>query len=145
MVHLASLDIWFLHLLTLLLSIHISYVISVLFQYILSLYTHCLYARALFLYLTHSLGHFWWPWICTSRYWIFYALAQVFVELVHFARSWSFSLSSFGILISPIFLLFFDSRYISDSVFIPVLFIWYYVWMLICDIAIIMFCYSIDA
>jgi len=54
------------------------------------------YARALFLY-THSLGRFWRPWICTSRYWMFYALVQVFVELVRFARSWSLSLLIMGI------------------------------------------------
>ena len=42
-----------------------------------------------------------------------------------------------GILISRVFLLFSDSRYISDSVFISVLFIWYHAWMLIYDIAVI--------
>jgi len=51
-------DIWFLYWLTLLLSIHVSYVISVFFHYYLSLCTHYLYARVLPLFLTHSLGRF---------------------------------------------------------------------------------------
>ena len=47
---------------------------------------------------------------------------------------------SFGssiFLFSLFFLLFPDSRYISDSVFVPVLFIRYNAWMLICDIAVV--------
>ena len=60
---------------------------------------------------------------------------------VHWARTLCEELEflSFGsdILFSLVFLLFPDSWYISDSVFIPVLFIWYHAWMLICNIAVI--------
>jgi len=42
-----------------------------------------------------------------------------------------------GILISLVFLSFHDSRYISDSILIPVLFIWYHAWMLLCNITVI--------
>jgi len=55
-----------------------------------------------------------------------------------FTRSWSFSLFDSGILTS-FYSCFFTFLYscISDLVFIPALFIWYHVWMLICDIAVI--------
>jgi len=68
---------------------------------------------------THSLGRFWRPCICTFRYWIFYALVQVFVEFVRFARSWSFSLLIliFLPLFIPIFVLFLIHVYQIQSLF----------------------------
>ena len=58
--------------------------------------------------------------------------------IVRFARSWSFLSFWFWILASfySCFCTFLDLC-ISDSVFIPVLFIWYHAWMFICDIAVI--------
>ena len=58
-----------------------------------------------------------------SRLDIFYFSDQVFDETVLFARSLKFPSVVFGILISFIFLLFSDSRYISESVFIPILYL----------------------
>jgi len=54
------------------------------------------------------------------------------------------SLSDSGILISLSFLLFPYSWYIGFSCYSTFSFIWYHAWMLICDIAVIMFHYSFD-
>ena len=99
-------------------------VIFSLWFILLLLCAHCLYARVLLFTHTHSLGTFWQRWICTSRYWMLSYIVQVFDENVRFTRSWSFSLFDSGILISIVFLLFPDSRCISDSVFIPVLYLY---------------------
>ena len=116
----------FLILIILLSSISVYHVVI---AYIIFLHEHLL------LYI-HSLGRFWQSWIRTSKF-----LDTLYCSggrvIVRFARIWSFSLFISGILISLVFLLFPDFRYISDSVFISVLFIWYHVWMLICDIAVI--------
>jgi len=45
----------------------------------------------------------------------FVSVVQVFVETVHFAKSWSFSLFDSGILIFLSFMLFPNSRYIRFS------------------------------
>ena len=113
-------------------------------QFILLLfYAHCLYARALpFTHtLTRSLSDD--PGFARSDIGRFVSIVQVFVETVRFAKSWSFSLFDFGILI------FLPSYYflilvISDSVVIPVFILWYHAWMLIWDIAVIMIYYSLN-
>ena len=53
---------------------------------------YCYYVRVHFPLQIHSLGRFWWPWIHTSRYWMFHVIDQVFDEIVRFARSWNLSL-----------------------------------------------------
>ena len=122
-------------------SFHVSVYSSVFLYLLLSV---CVYMLLLTLLLcsstflfahTHSLGRFWWPWICMFKYWIFYALVQAFVELV-FARSWSFSLLILAFLsfFYSYFCTFLDSC-ISDSVFILAFF-----YMISCVDAYIWYC-----
>ena len=130
--HLTWFDIWFLYWLTLLLSVHISYVISVLFQYCLSLCTLFICTNT-FLFLTHS---------CTLRYWMFYVIDQVF----DWDRTCCEELEFFSIHSSIIVFLFvpidyavFLILYTLLSVIIPLfLFICYNVWAFICSIAVIL-------
>ena len=86
---------------------------------------------------THQVA-FWRPWICTSRYWtlcFYYAgvrwdctLFEDLDSLPFYSGILTFSYSCFYI--------FLDSC-ISDSLSIPVLFIWYHAWMFKWDIAVI--------
>jgi len=68
---------------------------------------------------------------------MFYYIDQVFVEIVRFAMTQSFSLFGSGILSSLLFILFPDSPYIITSCHYISMFIYYHMWMLICDIAVI--------
>ena len=64
-----------------------------MFAVILLLFcAHYLYARAVLFTHTHSLGRLWRPWIACPGYWISSYIVQVFVELVRFVGSWTFSL-----------------------------------------------------
>ena len=93
-----------------------------MFAVILLLFcAHCLYARALpFTHtLTRSLSDD--PGFARPGIGRFVSIVQVFDETVRFASSWSFSLIDSGILIFLVFILFLDSRFISDSIVIPVL------------------------
>ena len=121
---------WFgrliLYWLTLLFSIHdIDYSIIFYFQFImLKLYT--LFMHEHFSFLIHSLGHFWRPWIYTSRYWICFILV-IRCSMSH-ARCDKFEVSPYLILVFlppfySCFCTFLDSC-ISDLVFIPVLYLY---------------------
>ena len=68
---------------------------------------------------THSLGHFWRSWIRTFGTLDIFLYCSGVRVIVRFARSWSFSRLVL-VLFSLVFLLFLDSRYTSDSVFIPI-------------------------
>ena len=100
-----------LHILTLVISFYhdTSYILFItlllIFEYPVIFYfrlsccywLHCFYAREPFPLHTHTQTHTLIRSLlttldCTSRYWMSYALVQVFLELVRFARSWSFSL-----------------------------------------------------
>ena len=105
--------------------------------------THCLYARALFLFLTYSLSRFWRPWIRTFRYWTFHIIDQVFDETGHVARSWSFPLPILVFLFTLIHVISCFSLHYYQSSFHP-FFIYYHVWMLIWDITVIMIYYNLD-
>jgi len=85
-------------------------------QIILLLFcAHCLHARALLFThtLTRSLSDD--PGFARPDIGCFVSIVQVFVEIVRFAKSWSFSLFDSGILIFLFFILFPDSRYIRFS------------------------------
>ena len=60
-------------------------------QLFLLLFMHCLSARAVPFTHTLTMVAFWRPWICTSRYWTFVSVVQMFVALIYIARSLSLS------------------------------------------------------
>ena len=76
--------------------------------------------------------------------WMLSIIDQVFIKIVCFVRTQSFSLFDYGILDSPLFIMFPDSPYIIIRCHSISLLIYYNVWMLICDIAVIMIYYSLD-
>ena len=106
--------------------------------------THCLYTRApspLFLH-THWVA-FWWSWICMSRYWMFYFIDQVFVEIVCALREvkvFIYWLLVFLSLLHSCCLL--DSLYIIISRYSIFVFICYHVWTSTCRIAVILIYHS---
>ena len=74
--------------------------------------------------------------------WMLSSIVQVFDETVHDARSWKLSFLDHRYSCSLSFLLFLDSLYSIISCHSISLFIYYHVWMLICNIAAIMIYYS---
>ena len=110
-----------------------------LFQLSCCYFLHCYYARTPFPY-THTLIRSLLTILnCTSRYWIFYTLVQVFVELIRFARSWSFSFLILAfLLLLFLFLNLSWFTYIRFSLYFSSLFMWYLVWIFMCHIAVIL-------
>ena len=74
--------------------------------------------------------------------WMFHLIDQVFLRST--LRKDSEFLFDYGILASPLFILFPDSLHIIISCHSSSLFIYYHVWMLICDTAMIMIYYTLD-
>jgi len=89
------------------------YLVILYLQLFLLLFcAHCLYARALPFTHTLTRSNSDDPGFVRPDIRRFVSIVQVFVETVHFAKSWSFSLFDSGILIFLAFILFPDSRYI---------------------------------
>ena len=86
--------------------------------YVIISYTHCLYARAPSLFLTHSLDHFLTTLDLLVQILDVYFIDQVFVEIVRFTRSLEF-LSTYSFIIAFLFIPMFYTvsliSYISDS------------------------------
>jgi len=110
----------------------------------LLLYTHCLYARAPSLFLYTLIGSLSDDHEFARSDWIFYSIVQVFDETVHDCEELE-SLSTYsGIHIPLIFsVIFWFSLYHYQLSSISLL-IYYHVWILICDIAVIIIYYSLD-
>jgi len=96
------------------------YLVILCLQFILLLFcAHCLHARTLPFTHTITRSLFDDPGFVRPDIGRFVSIVQVFVGIVRFAKSWSFSLFDSGILIFLTFILFLDSHYIR-SVVIPV-------------------------
>ena len=110
-------------LLTAFITVHFClHIISVLFQFIVSFTCSHVICTCTFSFTLHA--HWvtsWRSWICTSRCWMFYFFDQVFVEIVCFTRTRSFSLFGSSILvflfIPVVFIVSFIS-YISHSLLV---------------------------
>jgi len=121
-------DIWF-YSLTVLFTVDLClHIITVSFQFILSFHmlTHYMHVHFRF-YFTHSLGLFLMTLDLQVQILDILFFDQVFVEIVWFTRSWSFSLPILVLLSSFYSCLYslLDSIYISDSLLFYFCIYWY--------------------
>ena len=126
--------------LSMVLFIHLSFIYSLSCYY----YVHIVYIHVhlpLFLH-THWVT-FLRPWICTPDIGCFISLIRCWWART-LRKDQSFSLFDSGILISLLFIIFPDSLYIIISCRSIFLFIYYHVWMIVCDIAVTMIYYCLD-
>jgi len=110
-------------LLTAFITVHLClYIISVLFQFIVSFTCSHVICTCTFSFTLHA--HWvtsWRSWICTSRCWMFYFFDQAFVEIVCFTRTQSFSLFGSSILVFlfiPVVFIVSLISYISHSLLV---------------------------